>query len=198
MDADSRPVFVVRREDDLANLVAAVCRDLELPRPRLVEIDETTDGQATTALLGVAELDPGRSFMVFNADTHLSEGALAAPTFGDAWVPYFEAKGDAWSFVATDENGVVHEVAEKVRISSRATVGLYSFPSADDYRRLYAECFDSSRDVMVRGERYIAPMYSVAIELGWIVVGTPIEATAVVPLGTPAELQAFESVEAPR
>jgi dTDP-glucose pyrophosphorylase len=194
---DSAPVFVVRAEDRLDDLVASVCRDLGLRAPELVAVDETTDGQATTALLGVDRLDSGRPFMVFNADTHIREDALRAPAFGEAWVPYFVAEGDAWSFVAIDEAGRVHEVAEKRRISPYATVGLYTFPSAERYRELYRECFEGERDVTVRGERYIAPMYQVAIDEGWVVAATGIEPGDVVPLGTPAELTAFEAVPAP-
>ena len=192
LDHDSELVFVARREDALHDLVDDVCADLGLGSPSVVELEETTDGQATTALLGVRHLSEERPFFVFNADTHIREGALRVPPSCAAWVPYFEAEGEAWSFVRVDEQDRVLEVAEKRRISPHATVGLYSFPSATAYAQLYATCFDGELAMEVNGEKYIAPMYTVALAQGWLVTSTRVEADHVIPLGTPAELRAFD------
>lgn len=193
LDERSELVFVVRDEDNLAELVRTTTAELGLGGPRIVPVAETTDGQATTALIGAADLSHERPFFVYNADTHVRPGRLRAPDQGDAWIPYFVAEGTAWSFVDVDASGRVRQVAEKRRISANATLGLYSFPSGRAYRELYDECFLDGKTRVLNGERYIAPMYQVAIDGGWVVMANPVDQQDVVPLGTPREVEAFEA-----
>jgi NDP-sugar pyrophosphorylase family protein len=196
--AGARFSFVVRREDAAGDFIRAECAALGIAAPRIIEIDALTDGQATTAILGGMDLaDPEQPFMVYNIDTFVHPDALpAAAVRGDGWVPCFPGKGEGWSFAAADSTGRITDLKEKQRISPHATVGLYWFSSFTLYRQAY-ERFYSDAARMEKGEKYIAPMYRQLIAEGREVCLHEVPFDAVIPLGTPAEVQAFLEREPP-
>lgn len=185
-------IFVARAEDDARSFIRAQCRLEGLPEPVVVELAATTDGQATTVLAAGEHVgDPQAPLVVYNIDTHVRPGAMDSRRVrGDGWIPCFPGRGDAWSFAAADEDGRVHDVREKVRISDDATVGLYWFSSYGLYEDLYARRYAPDAELQA-GERYIAPMYSTLIEQGRPVYLDRLAYDAVVPLGTPQDVEAF-------
>jgi len=193
IDAGSPFVFVTRKEDDATAFVANACRLLGIVSHDVIELDRLTDGQATSALLAETVVaNPDAPAFIYNIDTHVSPNRMPASAVrGEGWIPCFRGEGDAWSFARTDASGKVLEMREKVRISPFATVGLYWFGSfrlySDTYRKYYA---DPAR--LEAGERYIAPMYNQLIADGLEVYMHEIPIEAVVPLGTPAEVERFK------
>ena len=189
-DAGAHFIFLTREEDAAEDFIARECAAEGVAHHDVVRLEGTTDGQATTALLARAAVRrSGDPFVVYNIDTHVRAGAMRAEAArGDGWIPCFPGEGDAWSFAAADDAGRVSEVREKVRISPHATVGLYWFASFDLYAGLY-ERHHARADVLP--ERYIAPMYSTLIEEGGAVYLERLGTRDVVPLGTPAEVDAF-------
>jgi dTDP-glucose pyrophosphorylase len=196
--AGAKFTFVVRKEDDAAAFIRHECSGLNIATPDIVEIDHLTDGQATTAIIGGESLRrPELPFLVYNIDTFVHPDALPANSVrGDGWVPCFPGKGDGWSFAASTADGRITDLREKVRISPHATVGLYWFSSFDLYRDIYKTYYtDDSR--MEKGEKYIAPMYRQMIQTGRQVYLHEVDFEAVIPLGTPAEVNAFLLREPP-
>jgi len=193
IDDGARFVFVPRAEDDAEAFIARECAAEGVASHAVITLDATTDGQATTALLAHDEVaDETAPFLVYNIDTHVRPGAMrAGDARGDGWVPCFPGAGDAWSFArAGGPDGRVVEMREKVRISDHATVGLYWFRSFELYADLYDRHFaDPGPDVPP--ERYIAPMYTTLIRGGGPVYLEKLALDDVVPLGTPAEVEAF-------
>jgi len=187
-------VFLTRAEDDATAFVAAESAALGLASWELVELEATTDGQATTALLaGAAVRDPELPLVIYNIDTHVRPCAMRAQDAGgDGWIPCFPGAGDHWSFVRDDGRGRALEVREKRRISAHATVGLYWFGSYRLYAELYARHFAGGAGAEA-GERYVAPMYSTLIAEGGDVRLGVLEGEDVVALGTPAEVRRFEA-----
>lgn len=184
-------VFVTRDEPDVEEFVQREAAAEGISRSAVVPLSETTDGQATSALLArEAVRDPGLPFVVYNIDTHVRPGAMRREDAGgDGWIPCFPGPGDHWSFARTDDSGRVVEVREKRRISAHATVGLYWFSSFDLYASLYDEHFAAAG--LEAGERYIAPMYNTLIARGGDVGLGLVDRQDVVPLGTPVDVQAF-------
>lgn len=164
----------------------------------IVELDAPTDGQATSAMLAEsAVVDRTAPMLIYNIDTFVDPAALPADApRGEGWIPCFAAEGDHWSFAAADADGRVQAVREKVRISPHATVGLYWFGSFDlyaqAYRRHYAETGASEA-----GERYVAPMYNDLLAEGRPVFIHDVPPQAVIPLGTPAEVERFLAASPP-
>jgi len=82
------------------------------------------------------------------------------------------------------------EFSEKRRISDFASIGLYWFARADYFSQAY-ESFFSKPNSLVRGERYIAPLYQELLLQGLriSILDLPVEDVHV--LGTPQELDSF-------
>lgn len=184
-------VFVVRKEDDAREFIEEHCKKYDLPSVEIVELDYLTDGQATTAMLGVEKCDAGKAIMIYNIDTYVEPYEMKYVDIkGDGHLPCFHAPGDHWSFARTDENGVVVEVREKVRISDNCTLGAYYFSSGTLYKKIYEEYYSDAAH-MERNEKYVAPMYNYMLEKGMEVTISNISYDKVHVLGTPDELKAF-------
>lgn len=190
-------ILIARREDAAGDFVRRTSKLAGLPDPALIELDTTTDGQATTALIGAREArDLAAPMLVYNIDTHVRAGAMApSQVTGAGWIPCFAAQGDHWSFVELGADGLATRTAEKQRISPHATLGLYWFDSAERYADAYARHFAEHPEEA--GERYIAPMYNRLIADGAPVTISDVDPADIVPLGTPAEVAAFEATAPP-
>lgn len=196
--ATARFVFVARAEDRSGPFLADACRVLGIHAHALIELDDATDGQATTAHLALPECSLESPLSIFNIDTHLSPGALGVPPADcDGWIPCFPGAGDHWSFVRLAPSGLAVEVREKQRIAPHATVGFYWFRSARMYRDAYAAYYDGLATPGARGERYVAPLYNQLIADGADVRITTMPDGTVTVLGTPAELRLFQQGSAP-
>jgi hypothetical protein len=183
-------VFVARTEHEPESFIARECEQLGLAASAVVLLGSQTDGQATTALLaGSSILRPAAPALIYNIDTYVEPDCLhPASVRGDGWIPCFPGEGDAWSFAEASPDGLVSRVAEKVRISPHATIGLYWFRSFTLFKDLYTSHFGKAQ---VSPEKYIAPMYNTLIAEGGSVFVHSVSACAVHPLGTPAEVRAF-------
>lgn len=188
--------FVVRDADKAADFIAAQAESVGIAARAVHQLAAPTDGQATTAnIAGVS--DRSAPMLIYNIDTFVHPDALPASAVrGDGWIPCFPGEGDAWSFAAADADGGVREVREKQRISPHATVGLYAFRSFDLYAGLYARHY-ADRSKLDKGEAYVAPMYNTLIADGGEVWLHEVPTDAVIPLGTPAEVERFLKTRPP-
>ena len=186
--------FVVRAADEPADFLRRELRPFGVDDPAIVPLDHVTDGQATTVLLALRSLrgrDRTGGLVIYNIDTYVEPGFLRpGDVRGDGWIPCFPGRGDAWSFFRTDGHDRVLEAREKVRVSEHCSIGLYYFSSLDLYEDTYRAFYGAGTPEGLR-ERYVAPMYQHLVEAGrplWI---HRVPATAVHPLGTPEEVEAF-------
>lgn len=198
IEAGANFIFVVREEDHATNFITEQSKLVGILSCQIIEIDKLTDGQATTALIaGKTVFDSTLPFVIYNIDTFVLPAALSIDRItGDGWIPCFPGKGDGWSFALTDTNNKVIDLKEKVRISEHATIGLYWFSSFNLYENIYNEYY-SDLSNLEKGEKYIAPMYRRMIEKGMDVFIHNVPYNAVFPLGTPQELDFFNSFEKP-
>lgn len=192
-DAGWRFSFAVRRADRAVEFIRRRCDGLGTQVEHFLELDEPTDGQATTALLLAEASAPGLPFAIFNIDTFVAPGAMGpalVPDGCDGWVPCFPGPGDGWSFARLGEDGRVAEMREKIRVSPHATTGLYWFRTArlyaDSYARYYGQ---GGREE--RGERYVAPLYNQLIADGCDVRIADLALDDIGMLGTPSQVEAF-------
>jgi dTDP-glucose pyrophosphorylase len=110
-------------------------------------------------------------------------------------VPVFQCGEPNMSFVRYGSGNDVIEIAEKQPISTWATVGLYGFRSAAYFAERYKEAYD--RDQEESHERYVAPMYGLAILRGERVVAPRLEKRDVKILGTPSQILSFDPAAHP-
>lgn len=188
----SKYVFVTRQEDKADSFIREHCRGFSIPDVEIIELDHQTDGQATTAMVALERCQNDESVLIYNIDTYVEPFAMQHRDLtGDGHIPCFKALGDHWSFVKTDEGGLVREVREKQRISNNCSVGAYYFLSVDLYRTIYKEFYGQQENVAIK-EKYIAPMYNYMIQKGYEVTMSLIDKDKVHVLGTPEELEEFK------
>lgn len=186
-----RYIFVVRKEDDSSEFIKSQCEKYSINDIKIIELEKPTDGQATTCLLALSECDDDSSILIYNIDTYVEPYEMKYnDLLGEGHIPCFNANGDHWSFVKTDNNGKVIEVREKKRISDNCSLGAYYFSSAKLYKSIYSS-FYSSDENMVNNEKYIAPLYNYMINNNHSVTMSLIDKEKVHVLGTPEELESF-------
>jgi len=189
----ARLIFVCLAENDSGPYVRARCAALGLTDVHVLELDAVTDGQATSAWLSRHLWQPDAPLLVYNIDTFVEPRALAPADIrsgSDGWVPCFQVPGEHWSFVQLGADGWAVDLAEKQRISDHASIGLYWFARAAEFASAYERFFADPAN-LVRGERYIAPLYRQLLRDGRKVSIADLDPAAVHVLGTPAELQDF-------
>ena len=194
-DKNLKCIFVVRKEDEARGFILEKMQGYDVKNVEIVEIDELTDGQATSALLAKPYWNADEGMVVYNIDTYVESGAIRAKDFrGDGFIPCFNAPGEHWSFVKLDENGKAVEVREKQRISDNCTIGLYYFRNCELYEQVYNEYYADDAH-MEKNEKFIAPLYNYMIEKGMEVRISIIPSEKVHVLGTPEEVKMFEELK---
>lgn len=169
-------------------------------RLKLVVLDAETSGQAETVALGLRRGDvPGDApLTIFNIDT-FRPGFRFPDAFDlsevDGYLEVFHGEGTHWSFVRPDpaDAGASRaiEVTEKVRISDLCSDGLYHFRNVQGFFDLYAEIEARDPATLQGGERYVAPLYNIAIGRGADIRYTIIGPQEIRFCGTPDEYQAL-------
>ena len=195
--SDSRIIFVCLEENQSSDFVMRKARNLGLVDVHIVELKELTDGQATSAYLSRELWNAEWPLLIYNIDTYVNPSALRPVDIrcgSDGWVPCFEGLGEHWSFVKLGADGWAVDLAEKQRISDYASIGLYWFSRAGRFVELYDRFFSESEN-LVRGEKYIAPLYRQLLGEGGKVSLSNLRPSDVHVLGTPAELNRFLNEE---
>jgi hypothetical protein len=193
LSPDSRLIFVCLAENHSADFVRAQCSSLGLKDVHIFELAQITDGQATSAYVSRELWLSDASLLIYNIDTYVNPCALHPTQIrprSDGWVPCFRVPGDHWSFVKLGEDGWATDVTEKKRISDYASIGLYWFALANEFVGAYEEFFSNPAN-LVRGERYVAPLYKHLIRNGKNVSIADLPVWDVHVLGTPNELNQF-------
>lgn len=187
-------IFIVRKEDNSSEFIKKEMEKFDVKDVHVIEIDELTDGQATTAMLAKPYWNEQEEMVVYNIDTYVEPYVIKYADFkGDGFIPCFDAPGDHWSFVKTDDNNKAIEVREKTRISNHCTIGLYYFKNCKLYEELYQEYYKDDTH-LEKNEKYIAPLYNYMIEKEMEVYISDLAKDKVHVLGTPEEVEEFKKI----
>lgn len=158
-------IFIVQKEhrtkynlDTLLNLI--------VPKCTIIDIDYITEGAACTALLAKEFINNSNPLFFANSDQYVEWDSnefmyKMNETQVDGGIVTFHSTHPKWSFIKTDVNGFVTEVAEKKPISSDATVGFYYWKHGSDFVK-YAEKM-ITENKKINNEFYICPVYNEAI-----------------------------------
>lgn len=185
-------IFIAMKEEgiNIEGFIKEKCQELGIANYHLILLDYLTDGQATTATLAEKYWNKEHALLIYNIDTYVEPGQMNSEELkGDGFIPCFKAEGDHWSFVRLDEQGVV-EIKEKQRISDHCTLGSYYFKTCGLYKKLYDEYYSEEKN-LVKGEKYVAPLYDYLLSKGGEIYISDIAPERVHVLGTPEELEYF-------
>jgi NDP-sugar pyrophosphorylase family protein len=187
-------VFVCRQEH-LQNYALGEVLQLVAPGCRIVTMAKPTAGALCSVLLGMEYLEHEDELLVANADQWI-DGSIdnfitaARVSQWDGAIMTFPNTHPRWSY-ARLEDGLVVAVAEKQPISRHATAGLYYFRRGVDFVRGAERML--FKNASVSGEFYVAPVYNELILAGKRVGVFPIDAAQMHGLGTPEEVERFQS-----
>lgn len=151
-----------------------------------------TEGAACTVLLAEKLIGNDEGLIVYNADQYfkadVKEAIESLPSDVAGLIPVFNATHPRWSFAKAGAGGYVTEVAEKVPISSHATVGLYYFRKGSDF--VWAAREMIRKDIRRNNEFYVCPVFNELIGRGDKI--KILEAESMWSLGTPEDVEYFK------
>ena len=190
---EHRFIFIIRQEHveqyNIDKLLQSSCADC-----RIIVINQTTEGQACSALLAKEYIDNDDPVMIANCDqfvrVDIDDYLMEMKRRNaDGLIMTLKAYNPAWSYVKFGDNDLICEVVEKQVVSEHATVGIFNFARGRDYVWAAEEMI--RRDLRVNGEFYVAPVYNMIIEKGARVVPYNIGTVGdgMYGLGTPEELE---------
>lgn len=156
---DAQFVYALRRSEMDAHHVDDIVRQIT-PGAFVAEIRRDTAGAACTALLTIDLINPDVELIVTSATDYVDvcyDEIIKSfrSTGADAGILTFDSLHPRYSFVRTDDDGWVVEVAEKRPISRQANAGFYWYARAADF-------FDSLQKMILKdahtgGVFYISP-----------------------------------------
>ena len=156
---------------------------------RIIVTDKVTRGALETCTLAQEYIDNDLPLIIYTPDVYFE------PTFdpksisksSDGFLLTFLANSPDHSYSDTDEKGNVSRVVEKEVISQHANVGLYHFKTGKLFMKYAKEMID--KNILVKNEFYIAPMYNLMLRDGLSVTASDTEKMHV--LGTPDTFEFF-------
>jgi dTDP-glucose pyrophosphorylase len=166
------------------------------PGCHIVGLHGLTRGATCTVLAAREFIDDDSPLMIANSDQFVDEKIdiylnNLEDVRLDGMLMTMTANDPKWSYVATGEDGLVTQVAEKRVISNEATVGVYNFRHGRDFVAAADKMI--LLDLQVNGEFYVAPVYNLLIESGrkFGIHNVGSDANGMYGLGTPSDLEFF-------
>ena len=155
----------------------------------IIKISEVTRGALETCTLARTHIDNNLPLIIYTPDVHF--GPVFNPDSiqkdSDGFLLTFTANSPDHSYSDYDESGKVKNVVEKEVISKEANVGLYYFKSGKLFLKYADEMIN--KNMLVKNEFYIAPMYNLMIRDNLKVTAAHTEKMHV--LGTPHQFEFF-------
>lgn len=161
-------IFIVRKQHSETYHVGHLL-NLISPRCRIIETDGLTEGAACSVLLAKEYINNDTNLLIANSDQYVVWDpnvfmySMSADKI-DGGIATFTSTHPKWSYAKLDNDGFVKEVAEKIPISTHASVGIYFWSKGSDFVK-YAEQM-IRKNIRVKGEFYVCPVYNEAIQDG--------------------------------
>lgn len=195
LDPQDEILIITRKEDHIPTKMKSFVSKIKNVI-HFIELDELTDGAATTLQCALDQIPNAEAVLSANSDQFVSsdvsqfiESVRSGNSEGQ--ILTMTATDSKWSYVERDSDGEVIKVVEKVAVSNEATVGVYGWKSAMIAKNAITAM--KADGLKVNGEFYVAPAYTYLLNQGGKIstccVGD-VE-TDVHGLGTPEDLDLF-------
>lgn len=191
---DHRFIFVCLKEHYDKYDLYHVMQNATSDQFEVVTLLGPTQGAACTVLTAVKYIDNDRELLIANADQIIDiniNDFLTKAREGekDGLIMTFKSSHPKWSYVRTDADGKVLEVAEKKVISDKATVGLYYYRRGSDFVRAAQSMIH--KDIRYNNEFFVCPAYNELILEDKKIYTYDIPVESMHGLGTPEDLNLF-------
>lgn len=181
-------IFIIRRDTVTNNEMDTVLRDKFGQDITIVIAEEETEGTVSSCLLAEQYINNDLPLSITTLDMYFEPHFDPSKVENsDGVVLTFDADNPAYSYSQIGEDGYVIKTAEKQVISNHAHAGLYHFARGSDFVRLAKEMIN--RNIRVKNEFYVAPLYNLFIEEGMKISIQPID--RLWSMGTPDERRYF-------
>ena len=190
--SDDLFLFIVRDVYQSPADIDAEVAKMGIRHYQVVVLDEMTAGQADTVYQGLkaVNIDYDEPIFIFNIDSALHQ--FRKPEWlgqCDGYLEVFEGEGNHWSFAQVNEQNNVIKTAEKQRISSFCSNGLYYFRSVALFQEAYEDANRNNK--LSNGELYVAPLYNYLIEKNLVIKIELVDIADISFCGTPDEYESF-------
>lgn len=182
-------IFIVRLEHIYNFSIDKILKNKFGDDIKIFVVDRVTRGALETCTLAKDLIDPNFPLCIYTPDVYFEPtfNLNSIPDTADGFLLTFLANSPDHSYCEMDGNGVVTRVEEKEVISRHANVGLYYFRTGAMFLKYGQETID--RNILVKNEFYIAPIYNLMIRDGLTVTAADTEKMHV--LGTPDTFEFF-------
>jgi dTDP-glucose pyrophosphorylase len=162
-------IFLVRAEDCSTHHLDDTLKVLTNGHCHVIKVEKPTHGAACTVLLAIDHINSNEELVISNGNQVIEHDLnKAIDAFrskkADAGTICFESIHPKWSYVRTDENNLVVELAEKRPISNRAIAGFYYFKNGSSFVNAAFESI--KKDAHVNNAYFIAPCMNELVLLG--------------------------------
>lgn len=193
LNFEAEYIFLVRKQHiEKYEGILETLQQITKNKCKIVIVDNLTEGAACTALLAKQYINTEEDLLIANSDQIIEYekenfNLIKQLTKIDSIVFTFNAVHPKWSFVKTNNDGYITEVAEKKPISNIATCGIYWYRHGCDFVK-YAEKM-IEKNIRVNNEFYIAPVYNELLQDGKTLV--PFYVHKMYGIGTPEDLENY-------
>ena len=195
LDIDGKHIFIIQKKHSVGNSLQTFLKALK-PDSVVIEIDELTEGPASTALLASEYIDNDVPLIIVNCDQMIHDFDVnkllefCDKNQADGILGAFISSSKKNSYMKLDPQGEVIEVKEKIVISNTATNGLHFWKHGKNF-------VSSASEMIKAGERYnnefyIAPTYNYLIKDGKKIL--PFFYNLHWPIGVPEDLNKYKEL----
>ena len=169
------------------------------PSSEIVMLDGMTEGAACTVLMARSFIDNESPLIIANCDQYIDADindflSVVLSKFYDGLIMTMSANDSKWSYVSSNNDGLVTKVVEKQIISNEATVGVYAFLKGSSFVKGALKMIQDNE--RTNNEFYVAPVYNFLIKeekrIGVYNIGEVDDRMH--GLGTPEDLEKFISL----
>jgi dTDP-glucose pyrophosphorylase len=155
-------VFMVDKSENEKYYLGDVIK-LVLPQAHIVIVNRETAGAAVTSLLAIDCIKEDMPLTLINGDQLLDCDESECIEYfkkndADAGVIVFDSYHPRWSYVKTNDKGLVIQAVEKRPISNQATAGFYYYKKSSDYIRCAKKMILKGGDL--NGVFFICPVFN--------------------------------------
>ena len=155
-------------------------------------INDVTQGQLQTVLSAKESIQTEEDILISPTDTYVISNINHTIENRDSncagIISVINKEGNQWSFAKIDRFNKVTDVAEKQRISSLASTGIYYFSNGYQFVKEAERII--TLDEKTQGEFYVIPIYQKLINKGYII--NIDKAKEMWDLGTPESISLFK------
>ena len=185
---DCNLIFIVRLDHIYNFSIDKILKQKFGENIKIVTVDHVTRGALETCTLAKEYIDNDLPLYIYTPDVYFQ------PQFdpdcvkdADGFLLTFPANSPDHSYSDIDDKGIVSRVIEKEVISQHANVGLYYFKTGKMFLHYAIDAIQ--KNMLVKGEFYIAPIYNTMIFDGLKVTACDTEKMHI--LGTPDTFEFF-------